>query len=107
MLRQQGNVLAAFAQGRQANLDHVQAIVKIFAEPSLLHFLGKILVGGGDDADVDLDLLISADAVEAAFLQDAQKIGLQLGRDVADFIEEDCSAVGQFELAFRLGRWRR
>ena len=41
----------------------------------------------------------TAHAVEAALLQHAQQVHLQLGRDVADLVEENRAAVGHLELA--------
>src|SRR5579863_8909243 len=89
VLGEQRDVFAALAQRWQANLNHVEAIEQIFAESSLLNFFGQIFVGGRDDAHIDFNFLRAADAVETALLQDAQEIGLQLGRDVADFIEKN------------------
>jgi len=67
---QQRDVLTPVPQRGDADLDHVQTIVKIVAEPALLHQLGQVLVGGRDHAHVDAHLVASADAVEAALLQD-------------------------------------
>ena len=64
MAGQQRNVVATFAQRGQSQPDHVQAVKKIFAEQAALHADFQVLVGGGDDAHVGLDRLMSADAVE-------------------------------------------
>ncbi len=58
----------------------------------------------GDDADVDLDRLDAADALDVAFLQHAQDLGLGGRRHVTDLIEENRTAVAQLELAESLGR---
>ena len=42
----------------------------------------------GDDADVHLDRVAAADALELALLQDAQEFHLHGERDVADLVEE-------------------
>jgi hypothetical protein len=57
------------------------------------------LVGRGDDADVDLDRLIAADALKRAALQDAENLRLRGRRHVADFVEEDGAVVALLELA--------
>ena len=62
---------------------------------------------GGDDPDVDRDLLGAADAEEAALLEHAQQVDLHLGRDVADLVEEERAAVGELELALAFARRRR
>jgi hypothetical protein len=54
-------------------------------------------VGGGDDPHVDLDCPAAADALELAFLQNAQQLGLERARDVADFVEEEGAAVRLLE----------
>ena len=42
---------------------------------------------------------IAAEAFEFLFLQDAQEFGLQLERDVADFVQEKGAAIGELEAA--------
>ena len=42
-------------------------------------------------------VLIAADALEFLFLQDAQKLGLEGRRNLADLVEEDGALVGEFE----------
>ena len=63
-------------------------MVKVLAERSFAHALLEVLVRRGDDADIGLDLLVSADAVVAAVGEHAQQPGLKLGRHVADLVEE-------------------
>ena len=57
----------------------------------------KIAVGGGDDPYVDLDRPAAADALELAFLQDAQEFGLERPRNVADLVEEEGAPVRLLE----------
>jgi hypothetical protein len=97
--RQQRNVFPALAQRRNADFNHVQAVKQIVAELAFGYGNLQIDVGGRDHAHVHAHLFGPADAVEAALLEHAQQIHLQLGGDIADFVEEDGSAVGHFELA--------
>ena len=46
-------VLAALAQRRHADLDHVQPVVQVLAEAAGLHLGAEVLVRGADDAHVD------------------------------------------------------
>ena len=92
-----------FAQGGQAQIDDVEAIEQVLAEGALLDGLGEIAVRGGDDADVDLDRLAAADAVDLAFLDGAQQLGLQAHIHLADFVEQQGAAIGLFELADAAG----
>ena len=85
--------------GGQTQIDHVQAIEKVFAERAVLDRFGEVAVGGGDDADVHLDRLGAADAVDFAFLNGAQQLGLQARIHLADFVEQQRAAIGFLELA--------
>ena len=100
---QQRDVAMAFAQGRQEDGDDVQAEVKVGAELALGHRHFQIAVGGGDQTDVDLDGLGAADPFELAFLQDAQQLGLEIGGNLADFVQEKRAAIGQFETTLAVG----
>ena len=53
-------------------------------------------------ANIDLDGLDAAHALEFRFLQDAQELDLHLHRDLANLVEKQAAAVGQLEAA-RLG----
>ena len=66
MPRQQRNILAPLAQRRHTDPNDVQPMVEILAEAALAHARFEILVGRGDDAHVDFDLLVAADPVEGA-----------------------------------------
>ena len=67
----------------------------------------QIAVGRGDDAHVDLQHLLAADARELARLQHAQHLGLRGQVHVADLVEEDRPAVGHLEQARACARSRR
>ena len=64
---EQRDVLAAFAQRRHAQLDHVQAVVEVLAELARLDQRGEVLVGGADDAHVDRILLAVAPTLRTCF----------------------------------------
>ena len=93
----------ARAQRRQLDADDVQAVVEILAEEAALHSLLQILMRRRDDAHVDADRRLAADAVELAFGKDAQEPRLQRRRHVADLIEEQRAAVGLLEAPAALG----
>ncbi|MCY1449029.1 hypothetical protein D9M71_657480 [compost metagenome] len=56
-------------------------------------------MGGAEDAYVDLDLAIAAHPTEAAVVEKAQQLGLQVRRHFTDFIEKHRALVGQFHQA--------
>ena len=99
MLGEDGDLLGAVAERRDEDIDDVEAVVEVLAEASLGDGALEVLVGGGDDADVDLDVAAGAQAGELAILQDVQELGLQRQGHLADLVEEDGAAVGELELA--------
>jgi hypothetical protein len=58
-----------------------------------------VLVGGGEDADVDRDRGVAADDVDDVLLQHAQQLGLERQRELADLVEEEGAAGGLAEPA--------
>src|SRR3546814_13225943 len=79
-------------------------VIQIFAETTLGDFLGQIARGGGNDADIDLDDTLAADAGEALIGQHAQDAALRRNRHVGDLVEEQGAAVRLFEHTGQIGR---
>jgi hypothetical protein len=65
---------------RKCDRKDFQTIVQVAAKLSGGDHLGKIAIGGGDQADIDGNGSRFADAFEFFFLQCAQNLGLELGR---------------------------
>ena len=97
--RQLRQVLDAIAQRRHPDRDDVDPVVEVLAEPPFLDRLLEVDVGRGDQAEVGLDRLGAADALDLPFLDRAQQLGLQVEAQVADLVEEQRAAGGQLELA--------
>ncbi len=95
--RQLEDVLRALAQGRHVQADHVEPVVQVFAKPPGSDQGLEVLMGRGQDPDVDRDRLRAADALERHLLQDAEQLGLDFEVDVADLVEEERAAVGLLE----------
>ena len=93
------DVLAAHAQRRDCQRQHVQTIEQILAELAVLHEVEQFTVGRRDDADIDLHRLAAADGFHHAFLQRAQQLHLGGQRQFADFVEEQRAAGGLDEFA--------
>ncbi len=98
-MRQGADVLGPLAQRGHAQVHHIQAIEQVFAEGAVLDGFRQVAVGGGNDADVDLDRLGAANAVDLAFLNGAQELGLQARIHLADFVQQQGAAIGFLELA--------
>jgi len=93
------DVVGTLAQGRHRNRKHVQPIKEIASERAGFDRRQQVAVGRGNDAHVDVNRSGPADALELAFLKNAQQRDLGLHRQFADFVEEDGSAVRQLEAA--------
>ena len=52
VLDEHRDVVAALAQRRDADRDHVEAVVQVLLEAAVGDHLLQVAVGGGDDADV-------------------------------------------------------
>ncbi len=100
-------ILHPVAQGRQARRNHVDSVEEVLAEPPGPDGLGEIGVGGHHEAEIDPDRVPAAHALDLVLLYGAQQFGLQIEAQVADLVEEQRAAVGEFELAQLLPRGTR
>ena len=87
----------AVAKGRQGDGHDVEPIEQILAERSLLDHLADITAGGGENAHIDLVVLVTADGREGQRLQNAKELGLQTQLEIADLVDEERSAIGLLE----------
>ena len=99
VIGQQGDVLGPFPQGGHDDLQHAQAEIEVAAETPFGHVLLQVAIGGGDHADIDVDRLAAADALEGMPFQHAEELGLDAGAHLADFVEHEGALVGGLELA--------
>src|ERR1700733_10601713 len=81
------------------NRHDIEAIKEIVAKFALPHQRLQILVRGGDDAHIDLDILVAADPLDGLFAEGAQKFHLSRRVDLADFIEKNRTVIGLLESA--------
>src|SRR5262249_44953075 len=84
---------------RHEQRERADAEVEILAEAAALHLGFEVAVGGADQAHVDVDLGGAADARELARLEDAEELGLERQRRLADLVEEERPARGRLEEA--------
>ena len=68
----------------------------------LRDLLLEIPIRRRDHPDVDADVRESANALEALLLEEAQQLGLEPGRHLADLVEEHRAAVRRLEQALLL-----
>src|SRR4029077_11371859 len=88
---------AALAERGNLNGEDIQSIVQIAAKGALGDQLGKVAIGGGDHANVDALRAVAAQALEFLLLEHAKELGLQLQRNIGDFVEKKRAAVGELE----------
>ncbi len=85
------------------NVDDVEAEIEIFAEIAGARLGFEVAVGGRDQADIDLDRLRAADAIDLAFLNRAQQFRLEARMHLADFVEQQGAAMRFLEFADAAG----
>jgi hypothetical protein len=76
----------------------LQAVVEIATERAALDHGLEIGVGGRDDAHVDPDVLIAADAHELPLLEHPEQLHLGCEVGLADLVQKQRTAVGCLEL---------
>src|SRR5260370_6773817 len=75
---------------------------QVGAESTFADGFLQVLIRRCQEAHVEPDSARATDADEFALLKDAQQLGLQRQRKLADFVEEDASAFGDFQQPFFL-----
>ena len=94
VIDQRRDLLPPLAQRRHPQADDVEAVEEVLAEAPFGDERLEVGVGGGDDADVDLDRLRLAEPVDLVRLEEAEELGLQVGADFGDLVEEEGAAGG-------------
>ena len=100
MHSQKLHVFLAFAKRRDANVDDIQAIKKVFSESLFFNFFVEVFVSCSQNPHIGVDRTCSAEALELAILQNSQQFHLKCWTDLADLIEKQRSSIGQFKSAF-------
>ena len=98
--------LCAVAQRRQGDDLEAQPVEQVGAEAALLDQPRQMLVGRGDDADVDLDRPARADPRHLAIFDRAQQPVLGRAGQGGELVEEQGAAIGLLEPA-RRAPWSR
>src|SRR3990172_727463 len=98
------DVLASLTQRRDEQREHPQAVVEILAELQPGDAGSQVLVGRTEDAHIHGEGARVADAADLATLEDTKELRLQRERHLADFIEEQRTAVHRFEQPVLGGR---
>ena len=107
VVSQLGNVVFPLMKRRQMERDAANAIVQITPKAILGNHRVQILIGRRDDANIDLERFIAADALKLAVLQEPQHLGLRGKRHVANLIEKNRAAMALLEFSNPLHAPRR
>ena len=86
-------------RGGNGDGEDVEAVIEVRAELLLGGEGAQVAIGGGDQAEFRGQGARVAEALELAVLEDAQELGLELERQVGDFIEEQRAFVSQLDAA--------
>src|SRR6267142_5296546 len=92
--RERWNIFSSIAQGRDVKGNHVKPVEEILAKSAARNLLIEILIGCGDDAHIHAQSFVGPDTLEALLLEDAQNFRLRAQAHIADFVQEERSAVG-------------
>ncbi len=87
------------ARRGQGDGDDVEAVEEVLAEAALGDALLEVDVGRGEDAGAQGQLALGAERAEAAVLEDAEELGLELGGHLGDLVEEERAGADLLELA--------
>src|ERR1700733_4761994 len=97
MPHQRGNVTDAVTQRRSKDGKHLEPIEEVGAELLFSHHPGQVAIGGRDQADLHLDGLGPARALELSLLQCAQNLGLQVEWELANLVKEKRALLSQLQ----------
>src|SRR6266436_5761393 len=99
IFHQQRDVVFVIAQWRQVNMKHVQAKEKILAHSPLSDSALRVLVCRGKHAHVHGRFALATQAPHLAVFQHTQQLRLRRCGHLSNFVEQQRSAIGQFEAA--------
>ncbi|MNI70384.1 hypothetical protein D3C73_1261950 [compost metagenome] len=80
--------MRTIAQRRQVERQYIQTIIEIFAEQTFLYQLHQIFLRGANHTDINVNLMIFADAAEGPVIKKTQQFGLHARRHFANFIQQ-------------------
>jgi len=97
--RDLADVVLALAQRGHVQRDRRDAVEQVFAQAPAAHRFDRIVMGGRDDAHVDRNRFVAADAHDRVRLERAQQLDLQLERHLGDLVEKQRAAARGLEHA--------
>src|SRR5262245_3029181 len=104
VIAQQGDVLRPLAERRHTQGDRIDAEIQVLPQAPFAQRHVEIDVRRADQPEVHVDDAIAADWPVFALLEDAEQLGLEVRRHLADFIQQQRAALGHLEEAFLVHR---
>src|SRR5438093_5833554 len=96
---EQRNVVDAFAQRRNSERKDVEAVEEVGAKAARFDGKFEIAICGRNHPHVDGNRLAASDPFKLAFLKHPQQRDLSFDRELADFVQENRTAIGGFKAA--------
>ena len=103
VLGQRRDVGLALAERGQVDLERVEPEEEVLAELVGVDHLAEVAVGRAEDADVDAERVVLADAADLARLEEPEQLDLHALVELADLVEEERAAVGDLEEPLAVG----
>ena len=100
---QGGDIAAAVGQGGHPDFQDMEPVIEVFPEPASADFIPEVFVRGGNQAHIHAEVLPAPDPGENAVLDKPEELGLDGEGDVPDFVEEQGSPVGAFQMSGAAG----
>ena len=88
MAHEPRDIVPPLAKRRQYDREHVETVIEVAAETTVADHHRKVSMRRDDQSYVDADRTRGTEALELLLLQYAQQLRLQLGRQIADLVEE-------------------
>ncbi len=95
--REENRIPFASAEGRDLQGHHVEPVVEVLAEATLLYLGDQLAIGRGEDPDVHRNVARPAHPTHDLRVEELEELRLEGQGKLADLIQEDRAALGRFE----------
>src|SRR5262245_34121808 len=83
--------------------DDLKAIEQVFAKRALFYLFRQVLIGGSDNANINIMWPFSSNRPHLPILEHPQQLGLEENRQFSDFIQEKRSSIRELKHALARG----
>src|SRR2546425_13233973 len=96
--REEGNLLFAFPERRNADFDHIEAVVEVLSELAAGHRVLQVPIRRGDHACVNINQPVAPHPREPKVLEHMEELGLEGERQLCNLVQADRALVRILEL---------